>query len=135
MFLSTTLLQILLLDSWAMIERDCQLGFRFFSSLKCYLLVSMFLIIKLMIQKLRATCIKENNKKLGAKIHVWKWIPLFILVHERNFGRTFGLTFFASIPSKHLPIESPQWNTRKGCEICSQLTIVRNRHHNDANSG
>ena len=134
MFLFTPLLQILLLDSWAMIEMECQLGFRIFSALKCYLLISMFLIIKLMIQKLRAICIKQNNKKLGAKIHVWKWMPLFILVRERNFDRTFGLTCFASIPSKHLPIQSPQWNTRKGCGICSKLTIVMNRHQNDTNS-
>ena len=50
-----------MLDSWTMAERDYQLGFRFFSALNCYLLISMLVFIKLMIQRLRAICIKQGR--------------------------------------------------------------------------
>ena len=61
LFLFTPILQILMLDSWTMAERDYQLGFRFFSALNCYLLISMLVFIKLMIQRLRAICIKQGR--------------------------------------------------------------------------
>ena len=44
-----------------MIEGDYQFGFRFFSALNCYLLISNFIFIKLMIQRLRAICIKQGR--------------------------------------------------------------------------